>query len=108
MVADITPTQVPAPAPIPSRNVMVWGDQRAMDSLRIEFEAKGWRWAMMMLGEKTPALMLMPPPTTAEKEITEFVTEINAGKFGRLNGGYAQLGAPNGQSGSTSTNAQTH
>ncbi|MES2444089.1 MAG: hypothetical protein V4574_14770 [Pseudomonadota bacterium] len=86
------PPPVPAivvAAPIPSRNLMVWGDQAAMDAMQAAFEAKGWTWAQMMLGGQTKALVLIPPASVSDAELEALVTAVNAGKYGKLNGGFA-------------------
>ena len=100
IVAATPPPSVVASAPIPSRNVMVWGEVAAREALRKAFEAKGWRWATMILGEKTEALLLIPPETVSDEDITQIVSDLNAGKYGKLSGGYAQVGAPDSQNGS--------
>jgi hypothetical protein len=101
VIAAAPPPALVGQAPIPSRNVMVWGDRAAMDAMQKAFVAKGWRWLTLVLGNVTPALMLIPPATVTDEEITTLVTDVNAGKFGKLNGGYGSLGEPDKQSGST-------
>ncbi len=73
---------------------MVWGDGAAMNSMRKNFERKGWRWVTMVLGEQTPALVLVPPSDLSEAEIAQLINDVNAGKFGKLNAGFAQLDLP--------------
>ena len=94
MIVDTQPPAVIVAAPISSRDVMVWGDQGAMEAMRNGFEAKGWRWAKVLLGGQTDALLLMPPASVSDDEIARLVHDINIGKFGKLNGGYAQIGSP--------------
>jgi beta-phosphoglucomutase-like phosphatase (HAD superfamily) len=62
--------------------------------MRAKFEANGWRWATMVLGEQTKALTLVPPAKVADQEVCVLVDDINAGKFGKLNAGFATFGAP--------------
>ena len=64
-----------------------------MDAMRGEFERKGWRWASMSLGGQTNALLLIPPATIDDGEMTQIIGDVNAGKFGQLNAGYAQVGS---------------
>ncbi len=101
MIVFEAPPAMVAAAPIPSRNVVVWGDASAMQTLQSAFAAKGWRWATMLLGGQTPALMLIPPANVTEAEITQIIADLNNGKFGKLNGGYAVIGASNDQNGTT-------
>lgn len=101
MIVFAPPPAMVAAAPIPSRNVLVWGDASAMQTLQSAFAAKGWRWATMQLGGQTPALVLIPPANVADAEITQLITDLNNGKFGKLSAGYAQIGPPNDQNGTT-------
>lgn len=93
-VASVPPTAFFCPAPLPSRNVMVWGDDAPMETMRAQFEAKGWQWATMLLGEQTKALVLRPPDDVEDRALCALVNDVNAGKFGKLNGGFANFGVP--------------
>ena len=101
MIGFAPPPAIIAAAPIPSRNILVWGDVKAMEALQSAFTAKGWQWANMLLGGQTPALALIPPANVADAEITQIITDLNNGKFGKLSAGYAQIGLPNDQNGTT-------
>jgi hypothetical protein len=92
IAADATPSAIYCPAPLPSRDVMVWGDRDAMGKMRTEFEAKGWTWATMLLGEQTQALALTPPDNVSDAVVCALVDDVNAGKFGKLNAGFASFG----------------
>jgi hypothetical protein len=91
---DVTPPALFCPAPLPSRNVMVWGDQSAMDKMRVAFEAKGWTLATMRLGEQTNAVALAPPDKVDDAVLCALVKDVNGGKFGKLNAGFATFGSP--------------
>jgi hypothetical protein len=82
---------------------MVWGDQTAMGAMRTDFGAKGWTWATALLGQhtQTPAIFLIPPSEVPDDQITNLINEVNAGNFGKLNAGYATLGAGEDQTGPT-------
>ncbi|MBU6395840.1 MAG: hypothetical protein KGQ75_14820 [Sphingomonadales bacterium] len=94
MALDAPPAAVTTPAPLPSRNIMIWGSQRAMDALRAAFEGKEWRWAVGSLGGKTPMVVLIPPASIPDAEISQVLTDINAGKFGQISGGFATFDVP--------------
>jgi hypothetical protein len=81
---------------------MVWGEQEAMAAMQARFEQIGWTWATGMLGSVTPFLVLSPPKSVDDAEITRLIESINAGKFGKLNSGYAQFDLPSKPSGRTS------
>jgi len=89
------PPMVAAPAPIASRNVMVWGDEQAMENMRADFENAGWTWAKLLLGGETEALVLIPPAHVPDAAVVNLINEINSGKHGMLNAGNAQF-APGG------------
>jgi hypothetical protein len=91
---DTAPPAIYCPAPLPSRNIMVWGDQVAMDKMRLAFEAKGWTWATMMLGEQTNALALAPPEKVSDVALCALVNDVNSSKFGKLNAGFASFSSP--------------
>jgi hypothetical protein len=95
MIAAVpVPPAIFCPAPLPSRKVMVWGDQAAMEKMRVAFERKGWTWATMVLGGQTNALALGPPDGISDAAICTLVNDVNAGKFGKLNAGFASFGSP--------------
>ncbi|WP_294298142.1 hypothetical protein [uncultured Sphingomonas sp.] len=92
-IADQPPVQI-APAPIASRNILIWGDGAAQASMIAAFEKKAWTWAKLSLGGRTDAVLLVPPASVSDDEVTQLIAQINAGKFGKLNAGYGQLGNP--------------
>jgi hypothetical protein len=94
VIAETPPPVVIVAAPVSSRDVMVWGDPAAMEAIRKTFEAENWRWAKLLLGGRTDALLLMPPASVSDDEIARLVDDINLGKFGKLSAGYAQIGSP--------------
>jgi hypothetical protein len=71
---------------------MVWGDDSAMEAMRAEFEARGWAWETILLGEQTKGLVLGPPANFDRGALCALVNDVNAGKFGRLNAGFATFG----------------
>jgi len=73
---------------------MIWGDDAAMEGMRTKFEAKGWRWVTMLLGEQTKALVLGPPDNISDQALCVLVNDVNAGKFGKLKAGFAAFGDP--------------
>ena len=72
---------------------MVWGNHDAIEKMRVAFEANGWTWATMLLGDKTEALAFNPPAETADADLCALINDVNGGKFGKLNGGFAKFGA---------------
>ena len=88
---DLPPPAFGCEAPIPSRNVITWGDDVAMEKLRIGFEEAGWTWATMIIGEKTKALALTPPSAVPDHTLCVLANEINAGKFGKLSAGFGSF-----------------
>jgi hypothetical protein len=94
IAADVTPPAFFCPAPLPSRKVMIWGDDKAMEFVRTKFEVNGWQWATMLLGEQTNALVLGPPDSVSDQAICVLVNDINAGKFGKIKAGFATFGSP--------------
>ena len=94
IAADVPPPAFVCEAPIPSRNVITWGDDAAMDKLRTGFEEAGWTWATMIIGEKTKALALTPPSGVPDQAVCVLANEINAGKFGKLSAGFGTFGQP--------------
>ena len=92
--ADMLPPAFVCEAPMQSRNVIAWGDDGAMEALKAGFESRGWTWATMLLGEKTQALVLTPPSGFDDKGLCALANEINAGRFGQLNAGFATFGDP--------------
>jgi hypothetical protein len=93
MIAADTPPAIYCPAPLPSRSVMVWGDDGAMETMRSQFESKGWQWATMQLGGQTNALTLTPPANLDDRAICVLMDKINHGEFGKLTAGFAMFGA---------------
>ena|SRR5688500_17848928 len=92
--ADVPPPAIHCPAPLPSRKIMAWGDNAAMEAMRAQFEDRGWQWATVLLGEQTEALVLEPPNKLPDQAVCALVNDINAGKFGKLNAGFASFGVP--------------
>jgi len=73
---------------------MIWGDKNALETIRVDFETRGWAWATLILGEQTPALMLKPPQTFPDDGLLKLINEINAGKFGKVNAGFRMIDFP--------------
>jgi hypothetical protein len=94
---DASPPAIYCPVPLPSRKVMIWGEDAAMETMRTQFESKGWTWATVLLGEKTKALVLEAPQASTAQGICDLISQINHGKFGKLSAGFARFGAPDDQ-----------
>jgi hypothetical protein len=93
MIAPVvTPPAIYCPAPLPSRNVMVWGDDAAMETMRVQFEVQGWKWATVLLGEQTKALVLVGPAGVTDQALCQLVDQVNTGRFGKLSAGFASFG----------------
>jgi hypothetical protein len=82
---------------IEPRTVIVWGDAAALKILRTKMEVRGWTWTTGILGGQTPALFLEPPDGVQAPEVLQLISEINSGRFGKLDAGYGVIGKPAGQ-----------